>query len=356
MLLSIGVAGLLMTLATACGGSPASPDTAQPAGAPSQDIAPEQVAKRLKVAVVTRVEGPSGLNALAAKGLQDAIIQLRVKGRVVEPKSSSDYLRTLTGLAKSGYDFVISIGPEAAAPTWQAAKEYPDSMFAIVDYTYGVRRSLPNLESLAFDHRQAGYLAGYLAGMMTKTRTVSSIGARRTPSVEGYIAGFAKGARDARPGTKTLVGFSNDVAHGAVCRRIALRQIAAGSDIVFPVAGVCGRGALDAVRQKGVWGIGLDTDMSYLGPYILTSAIKRYDAVVFDAIQGAANGAVEDAFGTMSPYGFHGGGVTVYGVNYHGVGLGRASPQVPPRYLARVEALRRRLTGGAIQIPDTAHR
>ena len=62
------------------------------------------------------------------------------------------------------------------------------------------------------------------------------------------------------------------------------KELCSKREASLRVAGACGRGALDAARQKGVWGIGLDADMSYLGPHILTSAIKRYDAVVFDAI------------------------------------------------------------------------
>jgi basic membrane protein A len=342
----LALAGLVAAIAAGCGGSSGAGKQAAPA--PVR----EQTVKRLRVALVLRVGGPGELNMLAAKGLQDAIVQQRVEGDVVEPASRNDYLPTLTRLAKGGYDLVVSIGEDSAAATWQAAKAFPDARFAIVDYAYPERRSLPNLESLAFDGPQAGYVVGYLAGMMTKTGTVATVGGRRIPRVEGYLAGFAQGAADARPGTRTLVAFSNDFTRPARCAAIAAGQVARGADVVFPVAGACGRGALDVARRKGVWGVGLDTDMSYLGPHILTSAVKRYDVVVLDAIQGVANGTVESTFGTMAPYGFHGGGVTVYGVNYRGVWLGKVSPQVPSAFLARVDALRRRLVGGAIAIPD----
>ena len=51
--------------------------------------------------------------------------------------------------------------------------------------------------------------------------------------------------------------------------------------------------ALDAAREKGVWGIGVDADQGFLGPYILTSAEKRVDTAVFDAIRDAAIGLRE---------------------------------------------------------------
>jgi basic membrane protein A len=46
---------------------------------------------------------------------------------------------------------------------------------------------------------------------------------------------------------------------------------------VFAVAGPCGLGALDAAKGRGKWGVGVDVDQSYLGNFILTSAVKRVD-------------------------------------------------------------------------------
>jgi basic membrane protein A and related proteins len=340
----LALVGAVAALAAGCG-------DAREGAAPAQSV-PTQKVSQLRVALVPRVGGPAELNMLAAKGLQEAIVGQRVRGDVVEAPSRGAYATTLKRLAREGYDLVISIGPEAAPATRAAAKAFPASRFAIIDYAYPPRRSLPNLDSLTFDAPQAGYVVGYLSGMMTKTGTVAALGGRRTPAYEGYLAGFAQGAADARPGTRTLVAFSNDVRRPATCAAIAERQVSRGADVVFPVAGACAAGALGVAQRDGVWGVGVDTDMSYLGPHILTSAVKRYDVVVADAVQGIANGTVESTYGTMSPYGLHGGGVTVYGVNYRGVGLGRVSPQVPPAYLARVDALRRRLVGGAIAIPD----
>ena len=59
---------------------------------------------------------------------------------------------------------------------------------------------------------------------------------------------------------------------------------------MFQVAGRCGLGALDAAKEKGVWGIGVDADQGYLGPHMLTCAIKRVDVAVFDTIKAAQDG------------------------------------------------------------------
>ena len=79
------------------------------------------------------------------------------------------------------------------------------------------------------------------------------------------------------PGTKTLVDYSQDFVDQAKCKELALNQIDGGSKVVFAVAGSCGLGALDAAKESEVWGVGVDTDQSFLGPHILTSAVKRVD-------------------------------------------------------------------------------
>ena len=65
---------------------------------------------------------------------------------------------------------------------------------------------------------------------------------------------------------------------------IALNQIAQGASVVFQVAGGCGLGVLDAAHEKNVFGIGVDADQGYLGPWVMTSALKKVDVAVASAI------------------------------------------------------------------------
>ncbi len=95
-----------------------------------------------------------------------------------------------------------------------------------------------------------------------------------------YIAGYQAGGKAADPSLKFLNAFSDDFADQAKCETLANQQIQQGSKIVFQVAGGCGLGALQAAKQKGDYGIGVDADQGYLGSYILTSALKKVDVAV----------------------------------------------------------------------------
>ena len=164
------------------------------------------------------------------------------------------------------------------------AGKFPDSSFSIVDFSATALKGKPtNVEGLLFAEQEAGYLAGYLAGLWAKdnnAKVISSVGGQKIPPVDHYIAGYQAGAKAAYPGIQTLNGYSQDFVDQAKCKEIALDQISKGSKVVFQVAGGCGLGALDAAKEKGVQGIGVDADQSYLGPHILTSAEKHVDLAV----------------------------------------------------------------------------
>jgi DNA-binding SARP family transcriptional activator/basic membrane lipoprotein Med (substrate-binding protein (PBP1-ABC) superfamily) len=144
----------------------------------------------------------------------------------------------------------------------------------------------PNVTGMTFDDREDGYLAGYLAALMTEPRgAVSAVGGQKTPQVERLIAGFKTGAKGAHPSGRVLVGYTNTFVDQSACERVANDQIQSGSSVVFDVAGYCGFGALQAAGIRGVWGIGVDDDLSYLGPHILASAVKRGDRAVELAVR-----------------------------------------------------------------------
>src|SRR5262249_19883977 len=100
------------------------------------------------------------------------------------------------------------------------------------------------------------------------------IGGTSIPPVNRYIAGFEAGARKADPGIRTLRLYANEFLNQAKCATVAGGGVAKGAGALFPVAGDCSLGALAVAKQKGIWGVGVDVDESYLGRQILTSVLK----------------------------------------------------------------------------------
>ena len=284
-------------------------------------------------------------NHLAYVGLQRAASDLGVQTRVVTSKSPSDYIPNLTALAKQGYDLIIGVGFTEIDAAKTVAAAFPKVHFAIVDVSNADEGGLKNVEGLLFKEQEAGYLAGYAAGLAAQARggtAVSSVGGQKQPPVDRYIAGYQAGAKAAFPAVKLINGYSQDFALQAKCKEVALNQIAGGSVVVFQVAGGCGLGALDAAKGANVWGVGVDADQAYLGSYVLTSALKRVDTAVFESIKDAKDGK------------FKGGQDAVYGIKDDGVGIGKFSPKAPKGIAAKVAAIKAQIISGKItNIPTT---
>jgi basic membrane protein A len=125
---------------------------------------------------------------------------------------------------------------------------------------------------------------------MTKTGTVSTVGGKKIPPVDNWIAGFQAGAKATKPGIKLLNAYSQDFEDLAKCKEIAIDQIDHGSDVVFQVAGKCGLGALDGACEKGKLAIGVDVDQSGVAKCVIASALKPLQTSVYDVIKSFKDG------------------------------------------------------------------
>jgi basic membrane protein A len=285
-----------------------------------------------------------GFNELAYNGLKRAERELGVQGRVLQAATAADYVPNMASLVRQDYDLIIGVGFAQGDAVAKAASRFPDTKFEIIDVDQsGLAGKPKNVVGLLFKEEQVGYLAGYAAGLAEKRRSgahvVSSVGGMKEPPVDRFIAGYQAGAKAALPGVKVLNGYSQDWDDVAKCKELALTQIEQGSGVVFQVAGGCGLGALDAAKQKQVWGIGVDADQSFLGPFVLTSALKRVDEAVFSTIESVQDGT------------WKGGRNLVFGLAQDGVGLGKFSPKFPQEDRAAIDAVAKKIAAGDVTIP-----
>ena len=336
LLAAVAALGLL---AAGCGSS-------SDAAAPTTETT--TAAPKLKVGLITDLGqlNDHGFNELAYKGLKRAERELGIKGRVVESKSAADYVPNMSTLARQGYDLVIGVGFAQGDAIATAAKRFPGTKFAIVDVDQASLKGKPaNVEGLLFREQEVGYIVGYLAALSAKrdgADAISAVGGFKEPPVDRYIAGYRAGADAAVPGTKVAYGYSQDWDDQAKCKELALNQISAGSKVVFQVAGGCGLGALSAAKHRNVWGIGVDADQSFLGPHVLTSALKGVDASVFLTVKAVLDGT------------WKGGRNADFGLDQDGVGLGKVSPKASKADVAKVLAVEKKIADGEITgIPTT---
>jgi basic membrane protein A len=127
------------------------------------------------------------------------------------------------------------------------APKYPNVKFAIID---GDVKD-PNVRSIVFNEEQGSFLAGYLAGLVTKTNKIGFVGGQKIPLIEKFEAGYEAGAKTSNPAVTVLPAKYteswDDTAQG---KAAALTLYNGGADVVYHAAGRCGLGVIEQVCDR----------------------------------------------------------------------------------------------------------
>jgi basic membrane protein A len=185
-----------------------------------------------------------------------------------------------------------------------AAKENPNTKFIGVDQFQA--EEIANLTGLIFPEDQAGYAAGYLAGLMTKTNKLGQVLGLKIAPVEKFAKGFEAGALEANKNVSVTTVYHppadnafNDPVWGAA---EAKKQLAQGADFIFGAGGVTGNGALaEVAKAEGagttVFCIGVDVDqwntVPEARPCLITSAEKGLVAGTSGLVKAAFDGTIK---------------------------------------------------------------
>jgi basic membrane protein A len=284
-------------------------------------------------------------------GLKRAKASLHVAIMPLQSNSTSDYAPNFNTAVRKKADIVIAAGFLLADTAAKYAKKFPNTHFAITDYTvhappFANKKGTPlykNVEGLTYAANESGCLVGVLAAKMAQKmgkKVVGAVGGLKIPPVDIWIAGYRYCAKKAVPGTVVKIGYSQDFGATDKCKTVAENQIAQGAKVLFQVAGGCGLGTLKAADEANIWGIGVDIDQYRFAKRVLTSGIKRVDNGVFQAIQQASSGN------------FLGGQDLVFNLKNGGVGVGKINPAVPASWKKLMESYKAKIIAGTLKVPS----
>jgi basic membrane protein A len=290
-------------------GASTAPKTAATSGAPSSGASGGAANADFKACMVSDSGGfdDKSFNQTSYKGMIDAKKELGIQTNQVESNSNSDYARNIQSMVDAKCNIIVTVGFLLSDDTLAAAKANPDIDFAIVDNYDPKYASVKNLKGLQFNTAQSAFLGGYLAAAMTKTGKVGTFGGQKIPTVTVYMDGYAQGVQyynqQNHKNVKVLGwnaakqdgDFTNDFENPKGGLTKANNLISQGADILFPVAGPAGEGALQAAKASGgkVNAIWVDTDgcvsAATYCPQIISSVYKGMDVAVKDVITNSKN-------------------------------------------------------------------
>jgi len=234
----------------------------------------------------------------------------KITVKYLQSKSTSTYVPNINAFIAQKCGIIVTVGFLMGTATETAAKAHPTQKFAIVDYTY--TPPLANIDALVFNTVQDGFLGGYLAAGMSKTKKVATYGGQKLPTVTIYMDGFWDGVQYYNHKHHThvqVLGWTEKTQNGEFTgtftnqtkgETLTKTFIAEGADIIFPVAGNVGLGSATAVKNADNAGqhvnmFWVDTDgcvsAATYCKYFITSVEKGIVSAVKTAVVSAAKGS-----------------------------------------------------------------
>ncbi|MGL5230264.1 MAG: BMP family lipoprotein, partial [Cetobacterium sp.] len=169
--------------------------------------------------------------------------------------------------------------------------KFPNTKYAIVDTR---AKEGANIASLVFDESEGSFLVGAIAAKMSKTGKIGFIGALDIPLINRFKSGYEQGAKYVNPDIEvitTYVGGDAPFSDPLKGKEHAYSLANQGIDVIYHASGNTGIGILEGVKEKGIYGIGVDCDQDdIVKGQILTSMLKNVNNAIYKVIEDTVNG------------------------------------------------------------------
>ncbi len=252
-----------------------------------------QAQTAIKPAVVYSTGGKfdKSFNEGVAQGAGKFKAESKLDVAEFEPQNETQFEQAHRRFAQRGQDPIIAVGFSQAVALEKVAKEFPKIRFTIIDS----KVDLANVQSVLFKEQEGSFLVGVLAALASQTGKVGFVGGMDIPLIRRFACGYVQGARYANPKIEVIQNMTgttpaawNDPGRGA---ELAKGQFDRGVDVIYAAAGGTGIGVLQAAKDRGKLGIGVDSNQNHLHPgTMLTSMVKRVDLVAYQSFQAAKAG------------------------------------------------------------------
>jgi len=321
---------LLAATSVACGGSDAGRDTAAAGGG-----------EAFRVALLT--PGPisdQSWNGGAYAGLQRIRDSLDAQVSHIQTRTPAEFEENFRQYGAQGYDLVFGHGFEFQDAAVRVAPQFPRTLFV----TTSGNQVRENVAGMTFSFEESSYLAGMVAGAVTRSDVVAVLGGTELPPVRASFVAFEQGVKAVNPEARVLVSYVGNWDDVGAGKEQALAQIARGADVVFQNADAAGLGVFQAARERdGVYVIGSNANQNDVAPEVtLGSVVIDLPHALLTVAREVRDGAFRPrvvALGTRD-------GVVQWVPN------ARLAERVPAEVRARVDSLQRGIRDGTVTMPQ----
>ena len=188
----------------------------------------------------------------------------------IQTKTPAEFEEQFRQYGAQNYDLVFGHGFEFQDAALRVAPDYPHTIYVVTSAS----SVGPNVAGIEFAFADASYLAGLLAGTMTKTNVIGVIGGTELPPVKESFAAFERGAKAVNPKTTVLTSYLGNWDDVSAGREQALAQIGRSADVIFQNADAAGLGVFQAAREtKKALVIGSNSNQNAVAPDITIASV-----------------------------------------------------------------------------------
>lgn len=165
--------------------------------------------------------------------------------KIIEITNAESMKHEAENLAADGYHIIFGHGGQYTTPFSEIAQDYPNTYFV----TIGGNHVTENMFPICIDEEETTYIAGVIAGMMTKSNKLGITLTGDFPSYTKTANGFALGAKSVNPDVEVMLTIlnSSDTNEGY---EATMNQIITGADMIFSNSNEAQSGALKAVVES----------------------------------------------------------------------------------------------------------
>ncbi len=277
-------------------------------------------------------------NGSAYEGLLRIRDSLGAEVSHIQTKTPAEFEENFRQYGAQGYRLVFGHGFEFQDAAARVAPEFPKTIFV----TTSGNTSGPNLAGIRFAFEEPSFMAGMVAGALTKSRVIGAIGGTELPPVKDSFRAFTEGARSMNPDVEVLIAYIGSWDDASAGKEQALAQIARGADVIFQNADAAGLGVFQAARESGkAYVFGSNSNQNAVAPEVTVGS------VVVDVPHAFLFVARQIVDGTFVPR------VVPMGSSVDAVRL-EMNPAllsvVPPAAIAAVDSVRAGIAAGKIVI------
>ena len=232
---------------------------------------PEASASNFKVGLLT--PGPisdQSWNGGAYAGLMRLKDSLGASVSHIQTKTPAEFEENFRQYGAAGYALVIGHGFEFQDAASRVGPEFPKTVYI----TTGGSSVGANVAALNFAFDEPSYLAGIIAGFVSKTGIIGCIGGTELPPVKSAFAAFSAGAKSVNSNVRILTSYVGTWDDAGAGKEQAIAQIGRGVDIIFQDADAAGLGVFQAAREsKNVSIIGSNSDQNRVAPEVTLGSV-----------------------------------------------------------------------------------